>query len=188
MGELAIMEWNINTNTDKINSHTVELHKHASGGSKHKHKSNTVDKNLSWKMHFLKKKRLWWIDCLWTNSVWNFITIRTVIEIFRPRLKFCRDSLADLCRHPEWHNWKSGYISIKDSGSCESRRLWLIPCQKGNYCSGLRKVAERHTRAPPPPSFFFSTHLGFVFSGGQHSGYSRPGQTAQQQSRIFSNH
>lgn len=98
--------------------------------------------------------------------MWNFITIRTVIEIFRPGPKFCRDRLADLCCHLERHNWKSGYISIKESGSCESRRLWLIPCQKGNYCSGLRKVAEWHTHAPPHHPFFF------VFSGGQHRRYS----------------
>lgn len=119
---------------------------------------------------FFLKKRLRWIDCLWTNRVWNFITIHTVIEIFQPGPKFCRDRLVDLWRHSERPNWKSGYISIKDSGSCESRRMWLIPCQKGNYCSGLRKVAEWHS-APPPSPFFFSWALSLVEGGtaGIHS-------------------
>lgn len=46
-----------------------------------------------------------------------------LLRYLGPNQSFGGDRPADLCLHPERRNWKSGYISIKGSGSCEPRRL-----------------------------------------------------------------
>lgn len=51
--QLTVMWWNNNTNRDEASvSFTAERHNCASRGCKHKHKSNSVDKHLSWKVLF----------------------------------------------------------------------------------------------------------------------------------------